>query len=176
MNMDNLVNAIFGHKPEKQIKDEDDFAHYMESALKGIFGDDVKFTKVKHVDDGKDDIHINITSPDEHKFDDEDDNEGKFVKEVMNVVTEDEVDMVKHLVRKIAQQHKKEMPLEGIYSAVAAHLADESDKLLRHKEKARYEAQKAAKVKAETLSKFNDFTQGLTKEEQDALDELLAEV
>lgn len=150
MNMDNLVNAIFGHEQKGQIKNEDDFAQYMEKVLKEIFGEDVKFEKAKEINDGELDI--------------------------MSVVKEDEIEGVKHLVRKIAQQHKHELPLEGIYNAVAAHLANESDKLLRNKEKARQKAQKASMLKSKVCSKFNDFTQGLSDEERDTLNEILKEI
>lgn len=150
MNMDNLVNAIFRHEPKEQIKNEDDFAQYMEKVLKEIFGEDVKFEKVKEVNDNELDI--------------------------MSVVKEDEMEGVKHLVRKIAQQHKHELPLEGIYNAVAAHLANESDKLLRNKEKARQKAQKASMLKSKVCSKFNDFTKGLSDEERDTLNEMLKEI
>lgn len=180
MDMNNLVDVIFAHDNSHQrkenIKDEDDFAHFMEAALKDIFGEDVEFKKVEEVDDDENDIHINIKeeSPADKLYKRKE--RSKELQEFINIVTEDEMEMVKHIVRKIAQQHKKETSLDGIYTAVAAHLMDESRKLLYNKEKARYEAQKAAKVKSEVMSKFNDFTQGLSAEEQDALDELLAEI
>jgi len=76
----------------------------------------------------------------------------------------------------LAQQHKHELPLEGIYSAVAAHLSNESDKLLRCKSEARQKAQKEAKLKAEVVAKFNSFTQSLSSDEEKILNELLNEI
>ena len=178
MDINNLVNAIFGHEPKEQIKNEDDFVQYMEKALKEIFGEDVKFEKVKEVDDGKNYIHIEFKEKEEDPVD-------KYMPkkewnddelDIMSVVKEDEMEGVKHLVRKIAQQHKHELPLAGIYNAVAAHLANESDKLLRNKEKARQKAQKASMLKSKVCSKFNDFTQGLSDEERDTLNEMLKEI
>lgn len=146
------------------------FASFMESALKDLFGDQVSFKKVKEVDDGKNDIHISINEalPKKEWTEEE--------KGIIDVISDEEMEPIKHLVRKLAQQHKHELPLEGIYLAVAAHLSNESDKLLRYKLEARQKAQKEAKLKADVVAKFNDFAQSLSSDEEKALNELLNDI
>lgn len=181
MNIEDVIKNMISNAEETPAakETEKDFPEFMEGVLKELFGDQVSFKKVKEVDDGKNDIHIDIKCPNDPDKDVDkympkkewDDDE----KEIMNVVTEDEVEQVKHLVRKIAQQHKKELPLEGIYSAVAARLAEESDKLLRNKEKARQKALKAAMLKEQTQRKLDDFFGSLSEDEEKALKDILKE-
>lgn len=174
MNIEDVIKSLISNGEDCQAakNTEKEFPDFIEGVLKELFGDKVKFEKVEEDIDPHAILKKAAKKEVEDKNLELDDDE----LDVMNVVTEDEMEIVKHVVRKIAQKHKKELPLEGIYSAVAAHLAKQSDKILSYKQKARYEAQKEAKLKSETMSKFNDFTQSLSDEERDALNDMLKNI
>lgn len=151
--MEDLIKQIIANGEDKAADTSLPFPEFMEQTLKNLFGDQVSFVKVKEVDDGKNDIHIDIKEAETGtKW-------TEAEKEALSVIKEEEIEQVKHLVRKIAQNHKAEMPLEGVYSAVGALLAIESEKLMSHKQKAQERANKKAMLKkkiARELAHFSD--------------------
>lgn len=176
MNIEDIIKNMVASAEEvpSAKHKEKDFGEFMEGVLKDIFGEDVKFEKVREVDDGKNDIHIEFKPKGMKNHDEVDD---PFTASEL-VFDNDDKDIILHAARKIAQKHKKEMPVTATYTLLAAFLSKKGDECKVTSLKAFKEAQEASqrKSRANVASKFNDFTQSLSDEERDALNKMLKDM
>lgn len=174
MNIEDIIKSTISNAEEVPSAKETgrDFGEFMEGVLKDLLGDQVTFKEVKEVDDGKDDTHIDIKCknvPDEVH--------DPFEAAEL-VFDKDDKDIILHATRTIAHKHRKELPTTATYNLLAAFLSRKSDECRLTSLKAFKQAQEASerKARANVMSKFNDFTQSLSDEESEALDELLSNI
>lgn len=176
MNIEDIIKDMInkGEDCEAAKHTEKDFPEFMEGVLKEIFGDQVSFKEIKHVDDGKDDINIKIKVKEPEQEVDETDP----FKVADLMLDEDDKEQILHVARTIAQKHKKEMPRKASYLLLAAFLSKKSDSLPFEDEKPLTEPldEPQDDIKARTADKFNKWAKELPDEEFKAMAEILKDL
>lgn len=120
-----------------------------------------KVIKVKAIDEDGGDIHVEI-KPQGIKEDC--DNPFDAAEQVFD---QDDKDIILHTARKIAQKHKKEMPLTATYTLLAAFLSKKGEECMSTSIEAFKKAQNASKHKSreEVRKKLKRFHDSLTEDE-----------
>lgn len=186
MNIEDIIKNMVANAEEVSAakNEEKDFANFMEGVLKDIFGEGVKFEKVKEVDDGKNDIHIEFKPKGMEK---EKDIDNPF-DAAEKVLAQDDKEIILHAARTIAHKHRNELPVTATYTLLAAFLSKKAEeckvtsleafKRAQKRSQSEKEAEEQERKLARKLGqrKFKDFFDKLSEEEGRGVVDLLNEM